>query len=892
MRIFLFSLPLLTLCVTTCRGQLKVESVEDKGEHTLKDSLKVRGKSGWLKFGNNVKAKISDTKNKVERMEDEATAVGKKTKTKSVRKQIQTGKNRTDRSSVEADLSDVHTGDTLKQAGVRMKERFSALTPDTLHKDRLENLLQEKVQSVEISTSLQKNIPSAAEQSKVRPLKGKTVAMTRGQRNRVISEQKKSLEKYGMEKVSASNENAGTARITIKDQIKKQFTGGIGGSVSLGYEYGILPYVSPFKYPTGGFKSEGRLSLSVLNLPIEVTYRYTTVKGGVGINNYFRVSYDVSRYKNELDQKMVVREQLRKIKLDQLQMSKQEMAMKMEYANLLANLKLPEFNLPDITPEALHKLDLPGNPVDSTEVISYLNSKNEYLHKKDSVLKVISEYKARYLEYKARYDSLTNSMELVSSGLEKLKNINAKDKIKTDSYTSKVETFFSGIRKFEIGLCNPSYSLFLVSNAPLKGINFEYEKAEHFFAVTYGTTVNNLFYNPNTLQGKLLEVRNFYNFFDFNNLSLGRKVLAIKGGLGQKEGSHFFVGVLLGKGKMDYLTVTDPKYGKKESNVVLELDGKYKFSEQLSAEMIVGKSSLQSEDLSIEQLKSSFREIFSPFRSNALQARVNYDIQKTKTKLQVTGRLIDPYFKSFGVTFLRSDNIRYEVKADQQLTRNIKYGFAYRREEDNLLHLINFKNTFTTIQNSLSIRLKKGISIKLNYAPLLRMMKNGDMVVTDRNAISTAIVSYVPKMKTIQVSYNLLYSKYRVSSDSGNIHFDNVTYTHQFQFENGFKTGMNVSWFENTLKDTLNNNTYLGVVDLGYTTKSQNSFTIGGKIAYRHGIATEAGFLAKATLKLYKTLFWETEAEKILAGDYYSSLVDAKVRRFPYYLSSKLIINF
>jgi hypothetical protein len=443
-----------------------------------------------------------------------------------------------------------------------------------------------------------------------------------------------------------------------------------------------------------------------------------------------------------------------------------------------------------------------------------------------------------------------------------------------------------------MGLCNPSYSLFLVSNAPLKGINFEYATKEHFFAVTYGTTINTLFYNPNTLQGQIQGVRNFYNFFDYNQLSNGRKVLAVKGGKGQKDGTHLFIGMLLGKGKIDYLTISDPKYGKKESNVVLEVDGKYKFNEALSTEIILGKSSLQTEDISIEQLKKSFNEIFSSYRSNAFQIKVNYDIFKTKTKLQGTVRLIDPYFKSFGVTFLRSDNIRYELKADQTITKNIRYTVAYRREQDNLLGLINIQNTFTTISNSLSWKFKKGITVRLNYAPLIRTMISGTDVIRDRNSISTAVVSYVPKMKYIHASYNVLYSQYRITSDSGNIHFDNLSYSHQFQFENGFKTGMNASWFKNTLKDTLNNNTYLAVVDMGYTTEEQNSFTIGGKMAYKPGIPNEYGFLAKVTLKIYKTIFLETEAEKMLIGDYYNNLIDSKIRQFPYYLSSKVIINF
>lgn len=775
----------------------------------------------------------------------------------------------------------------------KLNGNFDGITktvPDTLKKDSLKKEVADKFSKERIEGTLKQNAIIGDYKldsfDKKKYNKEKQKGFLTNSKNKLAGSLGITETKLpGKEEIDSSKQ--------IGKMIKKQLNANIKGSISLGYEYGILPYVAPDKYPTGGFKTEGRFSVMAIGLPIEVSYRYSTVKSVIGINNYFRVSYDVNRYKEELEKKAAIKDRLKKIQLDNLQLDKQNLAMKMENLKSLGNVNLPDLSIPDTSLNINGKfpLDLP-NGLDSSKAFSYLKNKTNFLQKKDSILKFSNDCKAKYEKYKGKYDSISEAIEKLEGGIDAVKNFDPKSKLPGISYQSKLEEILKHIKKFEIGLCNPSYSLFLVSNAPLKGINLEYATKDHFFAVTYGTTVNTIFYNPNTLQGKLEGVKNFYTFFDYNDLSNGRKVLAVKGGKGEKEGTHLFAGILLGRGKMDYLIATDPKYGKKESNVVVELDAKYKFSEALNAEFIFGKSSLQTEDLSFEQLKKSFREIFSSYRSNAMQARINYDISKTKTKIQLTGRVIDPYFKSFGVSFLRSDNIRYEGKLEQGITKNIKYGLTLRREEDNLLGLLNYKNTFTTISNSLSIKLKKGLSIRLNYAPLLRTLKNGDNIITDRNSISTGIVSYVPKMKTVQASYNLLYSKYRITSDSGNIHFDNISYTHQFQFKSGFKTGMTASWFENTLKDTLSNNTYLGVVDIGYTTEKQNSFTLGGKVAYKAGIPTEYGFIAKATLRIYKAIFLETEAEKILTGDYYSSLVDSKIKQFPYFISSKVIINF
>jgi hypothetical protein len=138
----------------------------------------------------------------------------------------------------------------------------------------------------------------------------------------------------------------------------------------------------------------------------------------------------------------------------------------------------------------------------------------------------------------------------------------------------------------------------------------------------------------------------------------------------------------------------------------------------------------------------------------------------------------------------------------------------------------------------------------------------------------------------------MLYSKYIISGDSANINFENATYTHQLQFKSGLTTGFNASWFKNNLQDTLGNDTYLGLLDLGYRAKNGNLFSVGGKVAYKDKMETQYGFVLKASLKLYKGLFWEAEAEKILIGDYYNSFITWQIKKFPYYCNTRLVLTF
>ena len=509
------------------------------------------------------------------------------------------------------------------------------------------------------------------------------------------------------------------------------------------------------------------------------------------------------------------------------------------------------------------------------------------MHKKDSISREL-------INCKSKYDSINKEIASVKKEIDLIKNPESKYSKYTSPYLSKSERILNNIKKFEIGLCHPTYSTFLVNNIPLKGINIEYGEKNNFFAFTYGTTVNYLLYNTNNIQNTIQGQRNLFNYFDFADLSSGRKVLSFKGGIGAKDDSHIYVGFMLGKGRTDYLLVDNSSSTSKESNLVLELDAKYKIAKGTSLDFILGKSSIQEEDISMEQIMKSINEIFSNYRSYAFLSRFNSEIKKTKTKLTFTVRWVDPFFNSYGLGFLRSDNLRYEIKAEQPITKKIKYTIMYRKEEDNILKLYDYKNTIQTINNSLNIKLSRQLNIRLIYAPLFRELNDNTnkTIIKDRNNISTVILSYTPKPKNVTLQFNLLYSRYLITGDSSNINFENLTYTTQVKFKSGFKTDVNVSWFKNNLKDTIGNNTYLGVLDVGYVAKNKNSFTIGGKMAVTTGLVPQFGYLAKASIKLYKGLFWEAEIQKIIIGEYYNSFMLGKIKTFPYYCNSKFVLNF
>jgi hypothetical protein len=81
----------------------------------------------------------------------------------------------------------------------------------------------------------------------------------------------------------------------------KRFIPEISGQIAIGYDAGQLAnYFMPDNLrPMHVFHTEGSLKTDIAKLPFQIAYRYATLKNPIGINNYFRVSFDTERFKQQ-----------------------------------------------------------------------------------------------------------------------------------------------------------------------------------------------------------------------------------------------------------------------------------------------------------------------------------------------------------------------------------------------------------------------------------------------------------------------------------------------------------------------------------------------------------------------------------------------------------------
>jgi hypothetical protein len=81
----------------------------------------------------------------------------------------------------------------------------------------------------------------------------------------------------------------------------RRFIPTVSGQIYLGYDAGQLAnYSLPENLrPMHVFHTEGSLKTDIAKLPVQIAYRFATVKNPIGINNYFRVSFDTERFKKQ-----------------------------------------------------------------------------------------------------------------------------------------------------------------------------------------------------------------------------------------------------------------------------------------------------------------------------------------------------------------------------------------------------------------------------------------------------------------------------------------------------------------------------------------------------------------------------------------------------------------
>jgi hypothetical protein len=707
------------------------------------------------------------------------------------------------------------------------------------------------------------------------------------------------------------------------------------GQMSLGYDYGVIPFLINSRTPKGLFVTEGHLNFNAFFIPLNAHFYYTDAKNISGLNNYFRISFDAQQFRQQLKDKATgktkVLNQLiskwqgqKQVLLEHEQMLKASFTEPQKFSLHKDSLNLKNISkLTNVSSFNGIPLDLPHPTLDSLKkkyIQQIYDLKN--VTRTDSIERLIYQKEQQLSAIKnlslLKTNDLNDSLDLsnlndpsnIANQINELDHKMAEARTKLNalknpemaiqqlgSKRSGMMQLLSHIQKFEIGLCYPNYSQFLINGTPLKGINIEWQNKQFFGAISYGKTLNNLFVSNDVLQYNLNATSNLLNYFNFNQLNGGRRIIAMKGGFGQKEKSHLFIGLLYGKGLVSYQTISsENENSPKEHNYVVEIDARIK-EKQHALDFNYAKSYLSQVGSTVTDVINPINAILNTdLRSHAALIKHTFSISKTNTQISSMIRWVDPNFKSFGVGFIRSDNMRYEIKLDQTMGSKLKFSVLYKYEQDNLLKLYISQNTLQTLGIHANWKITKRMTARLGYTPVLHTIRSFENIANtyNNNYVTTAYINYTPKLKWINSTFSLGYNTFKLNSSlhQNTRYFSNLCVSNISSYENTFSNAINFNIFKGNSIDSSGTGSSLITDDITYLFKDKVSMTLGFKMARLYNEKHfSSGYKAKMMINLNSIFSIEASAEKLVIGEFYNNLNIDQIRKYPYYLHSKLIIK-
>lgn len=674
------------------------------------------------------------------------------------------------------------------------------------------------------------------------------------------------------------------------------------GYLNAGYTYGLSPLMVRDSSATGYFRLEGNQQVSVRGIPFSVTGYYSSLKNVTGLNNSIRVSFDAAAYREKLKNQLKEKTLQLGDSIKQLQASAQQYEKQLYYLKYLQTLnpdqykrrlqmdrpKLPADTLQSIIPPNTDSLkpDLPKVQQPAVSLPAFTLPQGE--NYRDSLNRLVTAQQEKL-------NSVTMLIAQLKTQVHRADSLLRDPKVPSASLPG--NRFFTSVQNLQIGMCYPSFSPFLLSGIPLRGFSMELERNNYYFAAAAGKTISNLLFTPDLVQQNLNNVRNLYNFFDFNSVESGRNIAAVKAGRGKKDGTHLFAGLLYGKGLESYWldsSATALNTEQQEKNWVAEIDARFDISPNHHIGLNYAKSVVKqiSADPELEATQQ-LNWLDTRYRSNALQVNYSGKFPKLRSNITAAVRWVDPYFRSFGAGFVRQDNIRGEIRTDHQLGKKLRVGFNVRRDANNLLRLYD---QFTVLQSagvSVSLKITSRFQVRATYNPVFQQVKaNGELIYTNNNQIANASVSWRPKMRKWTTTVTGLYSYYKLFDGTANREYGNSFVSITTQSRKGWRFGAQLAGYTISPVDSLQAGSTIASADAGYNWKCGVQVQAGMRYAWTTLYGDHPGFSCQVIVPLCKRAALLLEGQRLIPGDFYNSYSMEQFDKFPYLCSAQLMMNW
>lgn len=679
------------------------------------------------------------------------------------------------------------------------------------------------------------------------------------------------------------------------------------GNVHTSYAYGLLVgYIdTSSSRPLQSFRTNGDFNVNVATVPVRFAFNYNTLKNPFGVNNYFRASIDMEKYK---EKQRLQREKLQGIsakKIEESQKIQQGLVGKLGYAEVLKKRIKDEIDIQRdkivMDESALSSVesqfkDSMETRLSSADSLKYASASN----KADSIRNQLSERKEELDKLLSIYDTLENCYSRLSE-LNKVQDSvqsfysTQKSKyssIKANGVSSVADNFLGNVTKLDIGLTYPKTTALSVNSIPIKGVDFEYQKNNWFTAVSAGITMNNLMVTNDLVQSKLLYSQNMFNLFDFQNIRQKRLLTMIKTGYGTKETTHLFVGV-----RYTNKAITPGDLQGDSSDVVpslgLELDCRLK-SKHLKGtvfDLVYGKTSsseMQADSSYLKPLSS----LFSSTRTHIGLLKISQVIPQLKTTLIGTFRWIDPHADMASIGVLQPNNVRMELTTKHSISSNFSLGTSIRKDRNNLDNHFDSTLNLNLIGGNFSGRFFDHLEVYGNLNYLSQGVSRISMPIetNSRNYMYSLGANTNYKIGDFKHAVSLNYSDYLISTMTDIGRYRAISFQNLTKLSNG-QNNFSINYFKVNSSDSLPSETLIVGDELSYVGE-KTQLKLGLKLSYNKEFGDDFGFKVDLTQALTKQLSFKIKIEKFILGNFYSNFDLDRFNRFPFLFMTQLNYSF
>lgn len=685
--------------------------------------------------------------------------------------------------------------------------------------------------------------------------------------------------------------SAPTIAIPPKDSLSRRLHNAVmqdlnntHGQIDLSYAYGLnTVFIDPARSIGSIFNTSGDLATSVLGMPVQLSFNYSTLRVPLGTNNFFRLSLDKDKLMAQQKEKLTSSITHIEDRQAALQQKKAQLTELMGYTEVCLDalkrraereVKRRKDHLSTAVTHVSDSLQSVGNQkVD-------INNPVDYQMYYDSVKRVYD----RITSLKNTYDSLSAKLEASRELLSAYQaQLNAPD-LATNAMQK--TGLLQSIKTLDIGLTYPKTTAMSGQNVPIKGLHVEIQRRNYYLSVASGLTLNNIMLSTNDVQNQLNYSQNVFNNFDFQKIMNNGWLTAIKTGYGKPEGTHAFIG-------FNYLTNTkflNPAgttgtQAAYDPAASFELDLRYvpSFLKGSAFDLVYGKTSLNKRMDTVTD-RGVFQSVFSDYPSHLLLTKYTQTLSKIRTEFSVTYRRLDAFANTTTFGTMQPNNQRLEMKTDHRISRYMKLGLLYRMDatlrqlqDMNSLRLdvagVNLSGGYTSyfnysfflnhVHHQMQLPLSHAVQRGNNYLLGLNLNSNYEIGGTKANAMLT----YNDYLISDTTSLNKYTQFGMLQTFAESKYLFSVSYDYFFRRIAGIATGTSV----------------FGL--MGKYTLKKIKLGAGLKLSSNFAAATSLGGHLDLQWQVYKFLDVGMRAERFVLGDFYRNYYRAQYEQFPYLIT-------